>query len=77
MTQPWECPRCHTINAPFNPVCFCRPEKNLQPLAKEVIERNKKEFVPSEYPPFGTKCLICSGHHSIGIQCILLGHTFS
>lgn len=21
--QPWECPRCGRMNAPFNPTCFC------------------------------------------------------
>ena len=74
--QPWECPRCKRINAPFNPSCFCSPEKGLLGLAKEVIERNSRGFVSSEYPPFGTKCLICSGHHVAGVQCISLGQTF-
>ncbi len=25
MSNPWECPRCGRINAPFNPSCFCKP----------------------------------------------------
>ncbi len=25
MTSPWECPRCHKINAPSTPQCFCNP----------------------------------------------------
>lgn len=24
-SQPWECPRCGRMNAPFNPSCFCKP----------------------------------------------------
>jgi hypothetical protein len=24
MNQPWECPRCHTINAPWLPYCNCK-----------------------------------------------------
>ena len=23
MKEPWICPRCRTVNAPFNPQCFC------------------------------------------------------
>jgi hypothetical protein len=26
--QPWECPRCKRMNAPFNPTCFCSPISN-------------------------------------------------
>lgn len=26
--QPWECPRCKRINAPFNPTCFCNAENH-------------------------------------------------
>lgn len=25
MSSPWECPRCHTINAPWIPSCSCKP----------------------------------------------------
>ncbi len=25
MTQPWECPRCKTINAPWLSHCKCKP----------------------------------------------------
>ena len=35
----WECPRCRRINAPFNPTCFCNPEKGLKGLATEILER--------------------------------------
>ena len=23
--NPWECPRCHKINAPITPCCDCKP----------------------------------------------------
>lgn len=26
MNEPWICPRCKRVNAPFNPSCFCKPE---------------------------------------------------
>ena len=25
--QGWECPRCHRINAPWMPFCYCEPPK--------------------------------------------------
>lgn len=30
MTQPWMCPRCKRMNAPFNPTCFCKPEDDIE-----------------------------------------------
>lgn len=34
--QPWECPRCKRMNAPFNPTCFCSPpaQGNINELEK-------------------------------------------
>lgn len=29
--QPWECPRCHRINAPHTPSCFCQPAGAIGP----------------------------------------------
>jgi len=29
--QPWECPRCHRINAPHTPSCFCKPGDAVSP----------------------------------------------
>lgn len=29
--QPWECPRCHRINAPHTPTCFCKPGDSVAP----------------------------------------------
>lgn len=37
----WECPRCGRMNAPFNPVCFCKPE--------EVETSVKSSDKPSEH----------------------------
>jgi hypothetical protein len=39
--QPWECPRCHRINAPFNHSCFCQPEKPINGLEKYIAACNK------------------------------------
>lgn len=25
----WECPRCHRINSPNTPTCFCQPNQKL------------------------------------------------
>ena len=42
MTQPWQCPRCGRINAPFNPTCFCRPDE---------YNDNSQEKSPAELSP--------------------------
>ena len=82
--QPWECPRCKRINAPFTPTCFCNPEKGLQGLAREVLERKgQDQFKPMELPaglPYGYKrtseCSNCGGHHGVWnnqpVECINL-----
>lgn len=42
INQPWECPRCKRINAPFNPTCFCNPENDLSLSEKDLLEKIKK-----------------------------------
>lgn len=37
MNEAWECPRCHRINAPFNPSCFCKPEDKKYDSPKQKI----------------------------------------
>lgn len=68
MREPWECPRCHRINAPWNPACFCRKEE----------ETSLEKFIrdPANQMPIKSieRCMICNGHHGIGIQCIQLRH---
>ena len=40
MTQPWMCPRCKRINAPFNPTCFCR-EDDFEPSVSSSGESSE------------------------------------
>lgn len=38
MSEPWLCPRCGRINAPFNPACFCKPEEGIaSPTSSEHV----------------------------------------
>lgn len=30
MNEPWLCPRCGRMNAPFNPTCFCKPDEKIE-----------------------------------------------
>jgi hypothetical protein len=32
MSEPWICPRCKVVNAPFNVQCFCKPTNSYQSL---------------------------------------------
>lgn len=39
----WECPRCHRINSPWNPACFCVPnQENIQ----EYMHKNPMDISP-------------------------------
>lgn len=40
MSKPWECPRCHRINAPSMPFCGCPPH----PEASFDVETFRKEL---------------------------------
>lgn len=57
--QPWECPRCNTIYAPWMPSCTCKP--------KSILEENGTHFVPNY-----AKCNICNGYHGNGLDCTLV-----
>jgi len=72
MNQPWECPRCRRINAPFNPACFCNPE-NEQKKETETFEKtsSKAETLSSRslgYRRYG-ECMYCGGLHVLGQAC--------
>lgn len=74
--QPWECPRCKRINAPFNPCCFCQPPSGS---ARAVIDKLKNPSISFESLDKYTqnsRCLSCGGHHGIfagqAIQCMKL-----
>lgn len=34
MNEPWLCPRCGRMNAPFNPACFCAPDDEIETSVK-------------------------------------------
>jgi len=64
MSAPWECPRCHKINAPLTPFCDCNPKSHpFMPMS-----------TPGCYtwPPVTDRCLICNGYHGKGLQCATL-----
>lgn len=75
MSEPWQCPRCGKINAPFNPSCFCRPKE----------EKQEEPKIPyTQYIPDGfldgfkklPRCSNCNGIHGVwngsAVQCINL-----
>lgn len=47
--QPWECPRCGRINAPFTPSCFCK--KDEQSYLEKVLKNSDAQYQsPLPYP---------------------------
>lgn len=54
--NPWECPRCHRINAPMTPSCFCKPDGKQE----ELPYRSKNSFV----------CSVCGHIHSSETGCV-------
>lgn len=38
MNEPWICPRCKRVNAPFNPYCFCKPKDENSKKSEHVID---------------------------------------
>lgn len=65
MNSPWECPRCHRINAPHMPFCDCKPNP-LNPY--QTITQSGS----ISWPPIKDRCLMCNGYHGIGLQCATL-----
>jgi hypothetical protein len=81
--NPWECPRCNRINAPFNPTCFCSPENDLNSSEKDLLEKIKKPlytFDEVENHAKNSRCSNCNGYHGIfqgrAIQCADLQNGF-
>ena len=35
MSEPWICPRCGRVNAPWNPWCNCEPKSNMNTNTSE------------------------------------------
>ena len=44
---PWECPRCHKINAPFKDSCNCLP---FNPMGDQPSFSKWKKFDTKNYP---------------------------
>lgn len=63
--QPWECPRCGKMNAPFNHACFCSREEIVTP-----INGDSERYFNSI--PNNARCLICNGFHGVGVGCMML-----
>ena len=55
INQPWECPRCKRINAPFNPACLCQLDDS------SLLERMMREAkVQQQFNPgMAAHCLTC------------------
>ena len=58
MNEPWECPRCKRINAPFNPTCFCKPEVNMNAFERTLRDTKAQQQLPPIpiYPEHGWLC---------------------
>lgn len=68
MSQPWECPRCERINAPFNPACFCSSDKKLTEEEKRVLDAVKQpkyNFAQAQDYITNGRCSNCNGYHGI------------
>ena len=62
MNQPWECPRCHRINAGWNPSCFCNPEQQsaFESAFKDICVHQPNGLIkPEGYTQYLYKCLKC------------------
>lgn len=65
MNNPWECPRCKTINAPFTPSCNCS-------LGTATNLKGMLSSPQHQYDIKSERCLICNGFHGYGVQCMTL-----
>ncbi len=61
--QPWECPRCKRMNAPFMPYCECNLKLNIPAYI------HTDTFLPSSYCandyPENIRCPSCKGLHGM------------
>ena len=69
--QPWECPRCHKINAPWNPSCFCKATDNPWPNYS-LVGNPKWTSEPIPCTADVKQCFICKGYHANGVSCQFL-----
>lgn len=66
--QPWECPRCHKINAHWLAQCFCLSDadKQAQGFNQTISNHTIRDATKLD------RCLVCNGFHGVGIQCVYL-----
>jgi len=69
MNNPWECPRCKRINAPFNPSCFCDPSNRKSHPLDAVGKALDTELLKKLQ---AQRCLVCNGYHGNGLSCMTL-----
>ena len=82
MNEPWECPRCFRMNAPFNPTCFCKPEDEGYLIQHPKDEKPSEHVMDAANYLTGSKqtkvnwpkgqCLICGMTHNHGQHCATL-----
>lgn len=65
--QPWECPRCHKINAHWLPQCFCLSNADKQANGFNQVTSS----TPSHFSQ-GNRCSICNGFHGYDLKCAYL-----
>ncbi len=49
MNQAWECPRCHRMNAPFNPTCFCSPDNGDLEISAKTPQNSEHVMDAARY----------------------------
>jgi hypothetical protein len=77
MSEPWECPRCGRMNAPFNPSCFCNKAVSSEHIndAVNYLKAFRKPLFSFEEIAKCIKrnqCLVCAGYHGEGVQCVYM-----
>ncbi len=61
MNSPWECPRCHKINAPHSMQCFCSPQTGYNNIPPTTDPPSQWTIVD--------RCIVCGAFHGKGIHC--------
>lgn len=84
MTEAWECPRCHIINAPWKASCSCKLDSasTFNSIASHwpkfgsggltFCEFCKETYEVSQRPTHRCtvmNCIVCNGMHSPNIPC--------
>lgn len=64
--SPWECPRCHKINAGWVPQCFC----SLQTCGANF--QINFEDTRTQTAHLDNRCYACGNYHGHGLPCATL-----